>query len=387
MAIELAYALVTPYTIRKSRTGAVLARMLSRTTNELVAMQMMAPTPEIAERYAASIRLGESEEDEFYRSMIRDYIRRNFGPDPETGRAQRVLILVFRGEEAHAELSRITGKLQISCLQGDTLRNAFGDLIVGADGSVRYFEPAVILSDHQDDLRLWVDFLRTQPTVLHGVCQHEGPVEEVERTLVIIKPDSWRQRSSRPGAILGLFSRTGLRIIGCKVNRMSVNQALEFYAPVKDAFCRKMSPHIGATARDILQRELAVPLPESSADELARCIGIPYANEQFERLIEFMSGRRPEVCPPMLRDQPGTAASLALVYEGPNAISMIREVLGPTDPTQAPDGTVRREFGASVMINTAHASDGVENAVHEMEIIRIHEPHLVSIVEQFLASS
>ncbi len=382
--MELAYALVTPYTIRKSRTGAILARMLARTSNQLIAMQMIAPTTEVTEAFAASIRPGDSEDDEFCRSLIRDYIRTSFGPDPETGRRQRALLLVFQGENAHTELSRITGPLRISCQQGDTLRNAFGDLIVSPGGTVLYFEPAVILSDYQGDLHIWLNFLKTQQLVLENTCIHDQTNEPIERTLVIIKPDSWRQRSSRPGAILGLFSRTGLRIIGCKVNYMSVNQALEFYTPVKDSLCLKMSPQIGIAARQVLQKELAIILPEESEKALARCVGIPWALEQFERLIEFMSGRRPANCPDELRDQPGTAASLALVYEGPGAVAKIRDVLGPTDPTKAPDGTVRKEFGASIMLNTAHASDSVDNAVREMAIIKMHQPHLVPIVEYFL---
>ncbi len=382
--MELAYALVTPYTIRKSRTGAVLGRMLSHTTNKLVAMQMVSPTMAMAEAFADSIRPGSNPDDEFCRAMIREYIRINFRPDPETGHRQRVLMLVFRGENAHAELERITGHLRISCHQGDTLRNSFGDLIVGRDGQVLYFEPAVILSDHQDDLRIWLDFLRTQPTILENTCRHDEACGGVERTLVLIKPDSWRQRSSRPGAILGLFSRTGLRITGCRVNHMSVNQALAFYGPVRESLCQKLSPHIGKVARETLQREMSVPLPPESEKDLAECVGVPFALEQFERLIEFMCGRRPSLCPPQQLDEPGTASSLALVYEGPGAVEKIREVLGPTDPTQAPDGTVRREFGANVMVNTAHASDSVGSAVREMAVIGLHEPHLVPVVERYL---
>ena len=65
-------------------------------------------------------------------------------------------------------------------------------------------------------------------------------------------------------------------------------------------------------------------------------------------------------------------SGLALVYEGEHAVSKIRDVLGPTDPSQAPGGTVRREFGSDVMVNTAHASDSPENARREMAILGIH---------------
>jgi hypothetical protein len=53
---ELAFVVVTPYTIRKSRTGAILARLLGRVSAELIATQMFAFTEDMAERYAATIR-------------------------------------------------------------------------------------------------------------------------------------------------------------------------------------------------------------------------------------------------------------------------------------------------------------------------------------------
>jgi len=44
----------------------------------------------------------------------------------------------------------------------------------------------------------------------------------------------------------------------------------------------------------------------------------------------------------------------------------IREVLGPTDPAKAPPGSIRREFGSTIMVNAAHASDSPDNARREM---------------------
>ncbi len=54
----------------------------------------------------------------------------------------------------------------------------------------------------------------------------------VQKTLVLIKPDNFRFPNARPGGVIDLFSRTGLYIIGFKVHRMSVAQAEEFYGPV-----------------------------------------------------------------------------------------------------------------------------------------------------------
>ena len=77
---------------------------------------------------------------------------------------------------------------------------------------------------------------------------------------------------------------------------------------------------------------------------------------------------------------------MILIYEGENAISKIRDVLGPTDPNAAPDGTIRREFGSSIMINTAHASDSIESYNREKEIVRIHENSLSSIIKNTFKS-
>ena len=53
---------------------------------------------------------------------------------------------------------------------------------------------------------------------------------------------------------------------------------------------------------------------------------------------------------------------MAIVYQGVDAVRKIREVLGPTDPRKAQAGTIRKEFGQTIMINAAHASDAKENA-------------------------
>ncbi len=78
---------------------------------------------------------------------------------------------------------------------------------------------------------------------------------------------------------------------------------------------------------------------------------------------------------------------IALVYEGVEAVRKIRDVLGPTDPSKAPPGSIRREFGQTIMVNAAHASDSVENAQRELAIIRVAENNFRRVVEEFYGKS
>jgi nucleoside diphosphate kinase len=75
---------------------------------------------------------------------------------------------------------------------------------------------------------------------------------------------------------------------------------------------------------------------------------------------------------------------MILIYEGENAIQKIRDVLGPTDPLKAPGGTIRREFGSNVMVNTAHASDSPDSARREMNVVRIHDNSCAEIMKSYL---
>lgn len=390
MKRELAYAIITPYTIRKSRTGSVLSRLLGGITADLVAAQMFACTEDIAERFARTIGPAPKPEEEPYRTLIREYIRDNFSPSVN-GRRHRVMMLVFCGINARKELSDLVGRLEISSDAGETVRDAFGDLVRNDDGSVRYFEPAVICSDRErpvgDDLRLWLDFAHTQSPVLEKICDYAKP-SAVQKTLVMIKPDSWRQTSSRPGTIIGMFSRTGLRIIGCKQIHLSQEQAVEFYGPVLETLKKKLAPGIAEKAKQILEEQLGFELPEEASAQLETCVGVPYAEEQFDRIVEFMSGKHPKRCNDCSSPSgEGHIGVLALVYEGENAVEKIRTVLGPTDPTKAPRGTVRHEFGSDVMVNTAHASDSPENAEREMRILNLYQSDFTTIVDKLLAQT
>ena len=96
-----------------------------------------------------------------------------------------------------------------------------------------------------------------------------------------------------------------------------------------------------------------------------------------------MAGRSPADCDPNGLIQPGTEKCIAVVYEGPEAVRKIRDVLGPTDPSKAPPGSIRREFGSSIMVNAAHASDSEDNARREIGIVRVGENTFKQVIEEF----
>jgi nucleoside diphosphate kinase len=100
-----------------------------------------------------------------------------------------------------------------------------------------------------------------------------------------------------------------------------------------------------------------------------------------------MAGMKPSDSSPENRNAPGSEKCIAIVYQGEDAVRKIREVLGPTDPAKAPPGSIRKEFGQTIMINAAHASDSAENAKREMGIVQVDENNFKPLIESFYARS
>ncbi|MBN1864735.1 MAG: hypothetical protein JW808_07535 [Victivallales bacterium] len=391
---ELSYILLTPYTIMKSRTGGVLARLLSRSDVELVAAQMIAPTAELAREYAESIRETVTMRNKDASHWFHDYVISSFSPAPD-GRRHRVLMLIFKGIDTSAKLFQIAGEITSDArapghlITGETIRDTYADIVLDPEtGQIQYFEPAVLTPPIREHgmrrMKMLADFAAGQSNIVENVT-YKNP-DRIERTLVIIKPDNWRSPSSRPGSIVDMFSRTGLRIIACKVYQMSVSEALQFYGPVKEALRKKLAPRIGEKAKEIIERELKIKLCDRSLPLLTDCAGLSFADNEFSKIIEFMTGTRPEECPEDKLEKPGKVKCVVLLYEGENAVAKIRDVLGPTDPSQAPGGTVRKDFGQDILVNTAHASDSPENARREMEVVKMHQNNLSRIVKDYLES-
>jgi nucleoside diphosphate kinase len=386
MAEELSYVIINPYTIYKSRTGGVLARLLTRTSLDLVGAQMFAPSQALIDEYAQNIVTKADPQQRHIQEMIRDYVKENLAPDPATGQRERVMMLLFRGENAVRRIREAVGTFKENFLGGESIRDTYGDIVHNRDGSLRYFEPAVLASPNVEEARLklkiWARYSDTDGGVLEKATATVGDPRH-ERTLVIIKPDNFQFSSGRPGNILDIFSRTGLAITGIKVHRMSVAQAEEFYGPVRAMLREKMGEGIGERARDLLGSALNIRLTPEVEKQLGQLLGPTAGEQQFNNIIKFMTGRSPAEVHGEARTEPGTEKCIIVIYEGIDAVRKIRETLGPTDPAKAPTGTIRREFGSTIMVNAAHASDSPDNARREMEIVKIRENNFKSLIESF----
>jgi len=129
----------------------------------------------------------------------------------------------------------------------------------------------------------------------------------IERSLILLKPDCLA--GGHAGEVIGRFEKAGFALRGAKMIQLTDEILNEHYA------------HL---------------------------IELSF----FQNIFDFM------------RSSP----VIGLILEGENAVSGIRDLLGPTDSTKAPEGTIRGDMGTSGMKNICHASDSVENA--QIEIAR-----------------
>jgi nucleoside diphosphate kinase len=384
MGRELAFVMINPHTLAKSRTGGVIARYLARTDLNLVAVRMVNPPLELVDRYSRQV--GESADgDSRINKLIGEYIAKEYAPNPATGLPRRVMVLLFEGEDAVDKIWKVTGGATLRRDCGETVRETYGEWIEDEDGVVRYFEPAVLVGPTVErtnrTLRLWAEYLGE----CGGIVESSSPYPDgnVQTTLVMLKPDNFRIPSLRAGSIIDVLSVAGLRIVGAKKFRMTVAQAEDFYGPVVESLSSKFVSIGAERAAAALTRELGFPVAEEDTKALCEQLGPRFARSQFESIVEFMTGHRPG---DVLEDDKENAAReecLALVYSGVGAVEKIRDILGSTDPSKARPGSVRREFGSNIMVNSAHASDSPENAVRELGIVDVEEETLLPWIEQY----
>ncbi len=374
MADELTYALITPYSLLKSRTGGILGRLLSLANLEFIGATMFAPSDAFVDKYCSTIE--EQDTKPAWKKVMINYINSNFRRENKFGITNRTVLLFFKGPHAIEKLKEdVIGP--ITSFQGHTIRGSFGDYVESSDGKVEYFEPAVVSSmdsiTNNKQLALFAEYLPKDGGVLEDIVKFpEGT--KVETTLVILKP--FEEQSPLPGNIIDMFSRTGLYIVGMKLLRMSIAQAEEFYGPLIDIFREKLKPKpekIAGRLKEDFQTLFTFGVPDTiinnHAQQLSEQLKDMNAMHEFNKIIQYMTGLDPEKVNSADKKKPGTARCLALLYRGPDAIRKIRNILGPTDSKKGEPGKVRRIYGEDIMKNAAHASDAVENAERERKII------------------
>lgn len=129
----------------------------------------------------------------------------------------------------------------------------------------------------------------------------------MQQTLILLKPDAVQRRLI--GEITGRFERKGLRLAALKLIRAPRELAEKHYAIHK---------------------------------------GKPF----YESLLSFLT----------------SGPTVAMVWEGREAVTVCRNLMGLTDGAKAPPGTVRGDFAISVQNNLVHGSDSPENAKTEIEL-------------------
>ena len=129
----------------------------------------------------------------------------------------------------------------------------------------------------------------------------------MERTLILFKPDAIQRRLA--GKLLSRLEDRGLKIVGMKMLRVT---------------------------------------KELSAKHYAEHVSKPF----YPLLEQFIT----------------SGPVLALVAEGPQAVAVVRGMMGPTNGAQAPPGTIRGDYGLSRQMNLMHGSDSVEAAQREIGV-------------------
>src|SRR5215212_4219016 len=187
MPEQLAYVIITPYSLHKSRTGGILSRLLSRTGLELTGARMFGPSVELVKEYAEAAAVSANDpQDRRIQELIYHYILQNLSPDPKTGRRRRVMMLLFKGEDAVRKVRGVVGNISAHRRGGETIRDTYGDLILDEKDQVRYFEPAVLAAPNAEEARLkmklWADYSDKDGGIVDGTIQYNQG-ETPQRTL------------------------------------------------------------------------------------------------------------------------------------------------------------------------------------------------------------
>src|ERR1700677_4397451 len=134
MSQQLAYVIITPYSLYKSRTGGILSRLITRTGLDLAGIRMFAPSTELVKEYADTILSAHDSQDRKIQELLRQYVLESLAPDPKTGQRRRVMMLLFRGDEAVRKVRSVVGNLSPDRRGGETIRATYTVLIIGDHG-------------------------------------------------------------------------------------------------------------------------------------------------------------------------------------------------------------------------------------------------------------
>lgn len=368
---ELTYVLITPYSLLKSRTGGVIARLLSRCNLELVAARMYAPSDECVNAFADTFK--DEENPGLPKGLVSKYVGDMFKKNNRFGISNRFMVLLFEGGNAvHHLHDEVVGPLSPE-MRGDTVRGTYGDIVMSQKGEVLFFEPSVLAPSSEEmarrQLKLLADYAQKDGGILTNVLSFPKGAR-VQTTLVIIKPDNFWRRSSLPGNIIDSFSRTGLYLVAAKVLHMTVKQGEDFYRPVRDMFVERLAPQLEERLRAICSENLEFRAPEGAIKALAVSLREANAEYEYRKIVNYMVGAEEDI---FSKGHGRKGKCLALLYQGEDAIGKIRAQLGATNPLKASEGTVRSIYGQDLMKNGAHASDSPENAERERRIVGLRE--------------
>ena len=368
---QLTYITITPYSLLKSRTGGIIGRILALSGNvKLVGARMYAPSDKMVDRYLATLDLENL--PPAIASGLKSYVNANLRRDNPFGISNRIMVLLFEGEDAIASLCKnVVGELSFD-VKGDTVRGTYGDFVRRND-ELSFFEPAALMpSTHEANLlqlKMLEDFAMSDGGILTDVIDFPEATQ-VETTLVIIKPDNFLRRSSRPGNIIDAFSRTGLFIVGAELLRLSRQQAEEFYGPLRTIFVNKLKRQVADRAATALGDAFDFTITDALKESIADILKETHAEAEFRKIVNYMTGQD-EAGMDLPPEERGKC--VALLYQGENAIEKIRQRLGATDPSKAEDGTIRSIYAYDLMKNGAHASDSAASAERERKIVGLLE--------------
>ena len=371
MTTELTYVVITPYSLIKSRTGNIIARLMSFSGCDLVGVRMMRPSDEFVDEYIKRVK--SLCIDPRVEKALVDYIDQNLRSENILGQLNRCLFLMFEGENAVKRIYDIVGKLTTEAeseASRGTIRGTYCDYITTPNGTVRYFEPAVLVPTNPEYARNNLELFARLGFNDSGIYEE---CAEGETTMVILKPDNFFKHTVRPGNMIDMFAKTGLRIVGARMIRMSAAQGEDFYGFLRDMFRRKLKYRVAEKIKEGIEQSFDFEITAEEYNAMAEIIAEMNAAYKFSQIVQYMTGVDPGTVSPDERNKPGTHRALALLYRGYSAVGKIRERLGESDPAKAAVGTIRSDFGQNILQNAAHASDSVQRAIYERKIIGLYE--------------